>query len=438
MSEVVEVNFDGLVGPTHTFAGLSYGNIASSDNAQAISNPRAAALQGIAKMRALHERGIPQGVLPPHVRPDVTALRSVGFVGSDAEVLTAVQVSDVSLLWRVSSASAMWVANAATVSPSSDTSDGRVHITPANLVTQWHRAIEVPFTTRLLRRVFDDSQRFVVHDPLPRSSELGDEGAANHTRLAASHDSPGVELFVYGSSGGDAPGPQRFPARQTLLASQAVARLHGVERAVFAHQAPAAIDAGGFHNDVVSVGSSSLFLMHEQAFLEPGMLKAQLRENVPELTIVEIPRSLVSLEEAVPSYLFNSQLVFLPDGTNVPVAERRCEDFIGALGAIEMLLELGHISEVVWVDLDESMRNGGGPACLRLRVQLTREELEKVNQGFLVDDAKLLALERWVKKHYRDLLMPADLAQPELLDEVGAAFESLEEILDSPGLFSVA
>ncbi|MFV1989692.1 MAG: N-succinylarginine dihydrolase [Acidimicrobiales bacterium] len=437
MSEAVEVNFDGLVGPTHSFAGLSYGNIASRDNAQAISNPRAAALQGIAKMRALHERGVPQGILPPHPRPDIRALRSVGFSGTDAEVLAAAHVNDISLLWRASSASAMWVANAATVSPSSDTSDGRVHITPANLVTQWHRAIEAPFTTRLLREVFSDSQRVAVHDPLPCSSELADEGAANHTRLAASHNSPGVELFVYGGSGGDAPGPKRFPARQTLLASQAVARLHGVKQVVFAQQSPEAIDAGGFHNDVVSVGNTSLFLMHEQAYLDPGTLKAQLREHLPELTIVEIPQSLVSLDEAVSSYLFNSQLVSVADGAPVLVAERRCGDFVGALSAIEMLLEQGHISEVIWVDLDESMRNGGGPACLRLRVQLTPEELRSVNPGFLVDEAKLDELEEWVKKHYREILTPADLGQSELLDEVGVAFGALEEILDAPGLFSV-
>ncbi len=435
MSEAVEVNFDGLVGLTHSFAGLSYGNLASSQNSQAVSNPRAAALQGLAKMRVLHSRGIPQGVLPPQLRPAVPALRSLGFSGSDEEVVTNAQRVDESLVWKAASASAMWVANAATVSSSSHTADRRVHLSPANLVTQWHREIEAPFTTKVLRTVFADERHFVVHDPLPGSSELGDEGAANHTRLAMSHGSAGVELFVYGTAGSGAAAPQKYPARQTLLASQAVARRHRVERVVFAQQSPAAIDAGAFHNDVVAVGNGSLFLMHEDAFLDTGSVTARLRDYVPELAIVSVRRSVVSLGEAVASYLFNSQLVSLQDGTTVLVAESRCRDHAGALRTIEMLLADGHITEVIWVDLAESMRNGGGPACLRLRVQVTPEELAAIHPGFLVDEAKLAALEAWVGEHYRDRLVPADLADPSLGEEVRAALSALEVILDAPGLF---
>jgi succinylarginine dihydrolase len=436
VSEAVEVNFDGLVGQTHSFAGLSYGNVASSQNSQAVSNPRAAALQGLAKMRALHNRGIPQGVLPPQPRPAVPALRSLGFSGSDEEVVTNAQRVDESLVWKAASASSMWVANAATVSPSSDTADAKVHITPANLVTQWHREIEAMFTTKVLRTVFADERYFTVHDPLPGSSELGDEGAANHTRLSMSHGSAGVELFVYGTAGSGTVTPQKYPARQTLLASQAVARRHRVARAVFAQQSPAAIDAGAFHNDVVAVGNGSLLLMHEDAFLDVGSVGAQLRDHHPELAIVSVSRSVVSLEEAVASYLFNSQLVSLQDGTTVLVAETRCRDHAGALGTIEMLLADRHITEVIWVDLAESMRNGGGPACLRLRVQVTAEELAAIHPGFLVDEARLAALEAWVGEHYRDRLVPADLADPSLGQEVRVALEALEAILGVPDLFS--
>jgi succinylarginine dihydrolase len=435
VSEAVEVNFDGLVGQTHSFAGLSYGNVASSQNSQAVSNPRAAALQGLAKMRALHNRGIPQGVLSPQLRPAVPPLRSLGFSGSDGEVVRKAQRVDESLVWKAASASSMWVANAATVSPSSDTADAKVHITPANLVTQWHREIETMFTTKLLRTVFGDERYFMVHDPLPGSSELGDEGAANHTRLAVSHGSAGVELFVYGTAGGGATAPQKYPARQTLLASQAVARRHRVERAVLAQQSPAAIDAGAFHNDVVAVGNRSLLLMHEDAFLDAGSVVAQLRYHVPELAIVSVSRSVVSLEEAVASYLFNSQLVSLQDGTTLLVAESRCREHAGALRTVEMLLADGHVAEVIWVDLDESMRNGGGPACLRLRVQVTAEELAAIHPGFLIDEAKLAALEAWVSEHYRDRLVPADLADPSLGEEVRVALSALEVILETRGLF---
>ena len=107
----------------------------------------------------------------------------------------------------------MWVANAATVSPSADTADGRVHFTPANLVSHFHRSIEAPTTTRVLRAIFADKTHFAVHDPLPAAPQLGDEGAANHTRLAGADGAPGVEFFVYGRAAYDesAGGPRQYP-----------------------------------------------------------------------------------------------------------------------------------------------------------------------------------------------------------------------------------
>ena len=156
------------------------------------------------------------------------------------------------MLAAASSAAAMWVANAATVSPSTDTADGRVHFTPANLVTLLHRSIETETTTRVLRAIFSDPGRFVVHDPLPASVPSADEGAANHTCFAGpAGDGPGVEFFVHGRSavGAGSPGPKRHPARQTLEASEAIARRHGLDtaRTVHARQHPDAIDAGVFH-----------------------------------------------------------------------------------------------------------------------------------------------------------------------------------------------
>ena len=124
--KTVEANFDGLVGPTHNYAGLAYGNLASALNAEKPSNPREAALQGLRKMKALHDLGVPQGVLPPHERPHLPTLRALGFGGKDAEVLGAAHREAPGLLAAASSASAMWVANAATVSPSADAADGRV------------------------------------------------------------------------------------------------------------------------------------------------------------------------------------------------------------------------------------------------------------------------------------------------------------------------
>src|SRR5450432_3967675 len=127
-----EFNFDGIVGPTHNYGGLAAGNIAATKNAGRRSNPRQAALQGLAKMSFVHGLGVGQAVLPPQERPSLSMLRRLGFTGRDEDVLARAAAWDHGhLLRNCSSASAMWTANAATVAPSADTDDGRVHLTPA-------------------------------------------------------------------------------------------------------------------------------------------------------------------------------------------------------------------------------------------------------------------------------------------------------------------
>src|SRR5690606_15252222 len=142
---------------------------------------------------------------------------------------------------------------------------------------------------------------------------LGDEGAANHTRLAADVAGPGVHVFVYGRRGlrQGGPAPTRFPARQTLEASQAVSRLAGIpsERAIFAQQHPAVIDRGVFHNDVVAVGTERVLLFREEAFLERDALLRELAAKVEGFTPIEVAARELSVDDAVKSYLFNSQLV---------------------------------------------------------------------------------------------------------------------------------
>src|SRR4249920_4113644 len=173
----MEINFDGIPGPSHNYSGLAEGNLASEKHAHRVANPQAAALQGLAKMRALAARGYAQAVLPPHERPAVDALRALGFVGTDAAIIATAARDAPRLLAACSSAAAMWVANAATVSPSADTGDGRVHLTPANLVSYFHRSLEAATTTRVLRAIFADAKHFTVHDPLPAAPQLSDEGA---------------------------------------------------------------------------------------------------------------------------------------------------------------------------------------------------------------------------------------------------------------------
>ena len=434
-THAVEVNFDGLVGPTHNYAGLSWGNVASKSNVNAVSNPKEAALQGLAKMKKLADRGYVQAVLPPHERPHIPTLRALGFAGSDRQVLEQAAQADPAILAAVSSASAMWTANAATVSPSADTADHRVHFTPANLSAKFHRSIEHRVTGRALKAIFTDESYFAHHPALPSVSHFGDEGAANHTRLCAGYGDPGVELFVYGQAAFNesAPAPVKYPARQTLEASRAIARLHGLDdrHAVFAQQNPAAIDAGVFHNDVIAVGNGNCLFYHELAFLDEGGVLSDIRARLvgTELQPVRVSAAEVPIEDAVASYLFNSQLLNTPDGMLLAVPGE-CREVASVSRYLDSLLQQnGPITAVEVFDVKQSMRNGGGPACLRLRVVLSDEERRAINQGVVLTDALYERLTAWVNAHYRDKLSQQDLADPMLLDEVRKALDELTGIL---------
>ena len=433
-----EVNFDGLVGPTHNYGGLSYGNVASQSNSQASSNPREAALQGLAKMKALMEMGFKQGVLAPQERPDVAALRSIGFTGSDAEVITLAAREAMPLLAACMSASSMWTANSCTVSPSADTADGRVHFTAANLNCKFHRSIEHPTTSRVLGAMFANSQHFAHHAALPAVSQFGDEGAANHTRFCKSYGEAGVEFFVFGRSAFDNrfPAPQRYPARQTLEASQAVARLHGLseEGVVYAQQTPAVIDQGVFHNDVIAVGNGEVLFYHQDAFLHTEQILAELQDKLARrggnFQAVCVPRDAVTVEDAVKSYLFNSQLLTRVDGSMLIIVPEECRNNARVWAYLQALTSgSGPIREVKVFDLKQSMQNGGGPACLRLRVALKEEELAAVNPGVIMTPALYETLTGWVNKHYRDSLSDSDLADPQLLIECRTALDELTQIL---------
>lgn len=440
----VEANFDGLVGPTHNYSGLSFGNVASSRNAAAVANPRLAARQGLAKMKQLADLGYAQAVLPPQERPSVQLLRALGFQGDDASVITRAAREAPQLLAMAGSASSMWTANAATVSPSADTADGRTHFTAANLCSKLHRSIEHETTSRALRAVFANDAHFAHHAALPGVAVLGDEGAANHTRFCAGYGAPGVEFFVYGRSASDAPeqGPHRYPARQTLEASQAVARLHGLDDAstVFARQNPHAIDAGVFHNDVIAVGNRNVLFCHELAFDQPARVYDALRTKLAarggDLIVIEAPQSALALNDVVSSYLFNSQLLSCPDGSMVMVVPQECRENTAVASYLDTLCASGGpIKAVHTLDLRESMKNGGGPACLRLRVVLNDAERAAVNPAVWMNDCLYATLDDWVGRHYRDRLASSDLADPTLLDECRRALDELTQILNLGSIY---
>lgn len=435
-----EANFDGLVGPTHNYAGLSVGNVASLSNAKDVSNPKAAALQGLQKMKALHDMGLKQGVLAPQARPDITALRRLGFTGTDANILQQAAKQAPQVLRAVYSASSMWTANAATVSPSSDTADRKVHFTPANLTNKFHRSLEPETSGRILKAMFNNESHFAHHTHLPDNDHFGDEGAANHTRFCDEYGKGGVEMFVYGRYAFDSskPAPTKFPARHTFEACQAVARLHQLDDSgiVYVQQNPDVIDQGVFHNDVIAVGNQNVLFYHEQAFLDTEQKLAELNRkyaamNDKQMHFVKVATDQVSVEEAVKTYLFNTQLVDIGNNEMAIIAPMECQESDSVSAYLEQLVNQNTpIKKVHFFDVKQSMRNGGGPACLRLRVALSEAELAATNPNVLMSDNLFETLNGWVNKHYRDQLSEQDLQDPQLVIESRTALDELTQILN--------
>lgn len=413
---LTEINFDGIVGPSHNYAGLSVGNLAATAHAGEVSYPRAAALQGLAKMRGNLALGLTQGFFVPLPRPNPAWL----------EAIAAGEGVDDALIAGAWSASSMWTANAATVSPAPDTLDGRCHLTVANLVTMPHRSHEWPDTLRQLELAFADPRHFAVHGPVPPC--FGDEGAANHMRFAPSHGEPGLEVFVYGRPGG------RFPARQHEQASRIVARRHGLnpERVLFIEQSPEAIAAGAFHNDVMAVANERLLFCHEKAFADPPTAYAAIHRMLPEAELILVPDNAVRLAEAVRSYLFNAQLVTLPEGGQALVIPLEAWETPAVRGFLDAMLASNcSIRRVVPVDVRQSMANGGGPACLRLRVVA---DPATVDSRFLLDEGKAETIEKVVQGYWPEQIDPADLGTEPLAESVRLARVKLLEALGLPEL----
>lgn len=439
--KAAEVNFDGLVGPTHNYGGLALGNVASEINAYSVSNPKAAALQGLEKMRLLMKLGVPQAIIPPPERPNIKLLRNLGFYGKDIEVLQTAQKVAPDIFRAAYSAASMWTANAATVSPSADSQDGRVHITIANLLSNLHRASESKFNYKFFKKVFFDEKYFAVHKPLMAHLNFADEGAANHNRICTEYGLPGLQLFVYGRRAIQKHQvlPKIYPARQTLEASEAIARLHRLQskKVFFAKQNPLAIERGVFHNDVISLANQNVFIYHEAAYEDTNTVIQTLKEKASrQLSIIEVLGTELSLSDAVDSYLFNSQLLTLPDGLMTLIAPEECRENPSAHQVLLRILASDNpIQSLHFVDCRQSMRNGGGPACLRLRIVLTEEEQKACSSNVFLTEELHQRLVTWVEQHYRDKLKMEDLLDPNLLLESQAALDALTQILNMGSLY---
>ncbi len=421
-SPIIEVNFDGLPGPTHHYAGLALGNVASMKNAHTISNPRAAALEGLAKMRLALRLGAPQGIFLPHARPNVHALHQLGLNGTEQQQLETLYKQDLNLFCALFSSSFMWAANTATITTSIDAEDNIVHITPANLATHYHRSLEVADTQAQLKHIFN-SPCFHIHEPLPALPHLADEGAANHMRIASAHDGKSVNVMIYGQSNASRLQPKHYPARQSLEASAMIAQTHHINTPVlFFQQHPDAIDAGVFHNDVAAINNESVLIYHEKAYLDQDFPNRLAEAADFSIDMIKITENELSLKKAVDTYFFNSQLVTISRDHRVLIMPMECKNDPDIDRIVSRLITpQGPIRAAHYVSCRQSMQNGGGPACLRLRVPMSREALASVNQAYILNHEKIDQLEAHVNRYYRDRLTIEDFLDPEFRESCRVA-----------------
>lgn len=427
MNGLREVIALGLPGPSHGFGGLAAGNQASQHNGGRSSAPRQAALQVLDLAALLLDLGVPSVVLPPHSRPHLASLRALGYDAEGAspeQVIDAVATDDPELLRQLSSAAAMWCANLATVIPGADLGHGRSIIQVANLSSQPHRAIEAATGQAVLAHLLAGVAAVDILPPLPASWR--DEGAANHLRVGQCH------VLVHGGGHGWGALPRVAPARQHPRASRALIRRAGLaaERSLLVQQQPTAIDAGVFHNDVIALSHDRRLWLHHHAWCEQSAVLAILAQRCPGLRVDVVSNDELSLAEAVTSYLFNSQVVTSSDGRVVLIAPGQCASGRPA-AVIDRWIANGLIDEAHCVAVDQSMANGGGPACLRLRLPLTEQQLAQLAPGLRLDREQVAWLRGWVTRWY-----PAQATANELADPVRWQHDqaALRELSDHCGL----
>ena len=424
---LIEANVDALVGPTHHFGGLGVGNVASHEHANRESYPKKAALQGLEKAALVASLGVPQFIWLPPVRPQMQGVDNLLGASTSEKVLLAKERHPAALSAACSSAF-MWAANSCTITPSADSLDGKIHATPANLISSWHRFAEADERSKDLEFLFRGVGVFQGHEPLLPIVPLRDEGAANHMRLSGASGELGINVFVHGEEDGGNATPTFFP-RHTRGASEAIASRHRLNLAdtFFLQQHPDAISAGAFHNDVIATSHAGLLIHHEQAFWEAGEQLGELEKQFSKKTGVALVRREVSarelpLEDAIRSYFFNSQILTRPSEKNcmVLVCPRQCQEIRTAQKLVDNLIADGEIpiAEVHFVDLNESMANGGGPACLRLRVEVTEDQLARMS-GCLRLESKLIdQLRSFIDRRYPDSLRPDSLYDVDFLEDV--------------------
>ncbi|MFO0939407.1 MAG: N-succinylarginine dihydrolase [Pirellulales bacterium] len=456
---LIEINIDGMIGPTHHYGGLGVGNLASLAHRFQASNPRQAALEGLTKAKLVSDLGIPQFLWLPPQRPNLDLLQSFGFRGSVHEQIKEAFQTAPRVLSAVFSGAFMWAANSATVTPAVDAQDKRYHFTPANLISSLHRSCEASERKSSIENTFSCVDFHLHHKPLPYCVSLRDEGAANHMRLSDPTGEIGFNIFVFGEDDSPQDGTHseqnrkgsrtfsKFLPRQTKLASETIARQHRLnpDTTFFLKQHPAAIEAGVFHNDVIATSHENVLLHHEFAFIDADEELSRLERAFESRTgrpliRVMVPNSTVSLEDSVQSYLFNSQLLTPQLSGSHPKSSHEksprmiflCPMQCQQIDSVKRFLNAfiassdNPVDEVRYVSVGQSMAGGGGPACLRLRVPADQPTLDQLPSfGKLTNklDDTLLAV---VEKHYPAYLTLESFCDVDFIDHLKTIDVELE------------
>jgi succinylarginine dihydrolase len=148
---------------------------------------------------------------------------------------------------------------------------------------------------------------------------------------------------------------------------------------------------------------------------------------VPGFEYVEVAAADVPLEDAIRSYLFNAQLVTLSDGEMALIVPGEARETPSVWGWIERhLAGNGPIRRVEVVDVRQSMANGGGPACLRLRVVA---DPASVDPRFLVDSDRIDRIAEVVARTWPDEIDHRDLQSAALIADIERARAALLETL---------
>ena len=136
----------------------------------------------------------------------------------------------------------------------------------------------------------------------------------------------------------------------------------------------------------------------------------------------------ISLADAIRSYLFNAQLVTLPSGEMALILPAEARDTPSVWNWLERhVAGNGPIRRLAIVDVRQSMANGGGPACLRLRVVA---DPSHVDPRFLVDSAKLDRIAAVIETHWPERIAQDQIGDSALIARIEQARHALLEMLD--------